>query len=156
MVTKTFRIKSDCGIGKTPIVDDFTNKEEGIRILKWNWEYASDSTLVQITRNTAEEVNEELKGQLSDGAFENYRVESVEEVKIQYQILLDNRDYNGQWEAYTISKDFAGDCEPNRIQFFNTPEEANKKKAELVEDNPNLDGLLTVVKCDQRGLELYI
>lgn len=156
MVTKTFRIKSDCQLGKTPVVDDFSNAKEGIRIMKWDWDYAYGCTLVQITRDTAGEVDEELRGQLSDGAFENHDVESVEEVKAQYKLTFDNRDYNGQFEDYTISGDFAGDCEPDRIQFYATRKEADDAKRGLIEANSNLaDGLL-VVKCDQRGTELYI
>lgn len=40
----------------------------------------NDFTLVRITRNTAEECERELDGQLSDGLFENVRTGEVVEV----------------------------------------------------------------------------
>ena len=41
----------------------------------------NDYTIVRITRNTAEECEAELNGQISDGIFENSRVGFIEEVK---------------------------------------------------------------------------
>lgn len=41
----------------------------------------NDYTIIKITRNTAEECEDELNGQLSDGFFENSRYGHVEEVK---------------------------------------------------------------------------
>ena len=38
-------------------------------------------TIIRITRNTSEECQEELEGQLSDGIFENSRVGVIEELK---------------------------------------------------------------------------
>ena len=40
----------------------------------------NDYSIVRITRNTAEECEDELHGQLSDGIFENSRVGFVEEI----------------------------------------------------------------------------
>ena len=41
----------------------------------------NDYSIVRITRNTAEECEAELNGQLTDGIFENSRVGFIEEVK---------------------------------------------------------------------------
>lgn len=41
---------------------------------------SNDYVIVNITRNTAEECEAELNGQLSDGLFENEKVEKVEEL----------------------------------------------------------------------------
>ena len=40
----------------------------------------NDYSIVRITRNTAEECQRELDGQISDGIFENYNVGEVEEI----------------------------------------------------------------------------
>lgn len=40
----------------------------------------NDYTIIRITRDTAEECEQELEGQLSDGAFENSRYGRVEEI----------------------------------------------------------------------------
>lgn len=40
----------------------------------------NDYSLVKITRNTAEECQKELDGQISDGIFENSRIGIVEEI----------------------------------------------------------------------------
>ena len=41
----------------------------------------NDYSIVRITRNTVEECEAELNGQLTDGIFENSRVGFIEEVK---------------------------------------------------------------------------
>lgn len=41
----------------------------------------NDYTIIRITRNTPEECQKELDGQISDGFFENSRVGIVEEIK---------------------------------------------------------------------------
>lgn len=62
--------------------DDFSTSDD-VRILEVE---NSDKTgtneysLVRITRNTAEECEEEFDGQLSDGIFENSRVGKIEEI----------------------------------------------------------------------------
>ena len=62
---------------------DFSDKEKGIRILEVE---NSDKTgtnaysIVRITRNTAEECEKELYGQISDGIFENSNVGEIEEI----------------------------------------------------------------------------
>ena len=40
----------------------------------------NDYSIIRITRNSAEECEEELEGQLSDGAFENANVGGIEEI----------------------------------------------------------------------------
>lgn len=41
----------------------------------------NDYTIVRITRNTAEECEAELNGQISDGIFENSNVGDIEEIE---------------------------------------------------------------------------
>ena len=41
---------------------------------------SNDYVIVTITRNTAEECEAELNGQISDGLFENEKVENIEEI----------------------------------------------------------------------------
>lgn len=63
-------------------VNDFS-KGENVRIIE---EQNSDITgtneysIIIITRNTGEECEQELWGQISDGIFENYWVGKVEEI----------------------------------------------------------------------------
>lgn len=40
----------------------------------------NDYSIIRITRDTAEECEDELNGQISDGLFENYKVGKIEEV----------------------------------------------------------------------------
>lgn len=40
----------------------------------------NDYSIIRITRNSSEECEEELHGQLSDGIFENFRVGKVVEI----------------------------------------------------------------------------
>lgn len=62
---------------------DFSDKEDGIRIIKVE---NSDQTgtneysIVRITRNNAQECEQELEGQLYDGIFENSQFGEVEEI----------------------------------------------------------------------------
>lgn len=63
---------------------DFSNDEVGVRIIEVD---NSDKTgtneysIIRITRNTAEECEDEFYGQLSDGVFENSRHGKIEEIK---------------------------------------------------------------------------
>lgn len=64
---------------------DWSNEEMGIRIievLNSDKTGTNEYSIVKITRNTAEECEDELDGQISDGAFENSRVGEVEEIEI--------------------------------------------------------------------------
>ena len=61
---------------------DFT-KDEDIRIIEvFNSDITNtnDYSIVKITRNTSQECEQELNGQVSDGIFENSRVGRIEEV----------------------------------------------------------------------------
>lgn len=62
---------------------DFSNNYDGIRILKLeNSDITGTNlyTVIHITRNTAEECQHELDGQISDGFFENSAVGKVVEI----------------------------------------------------------------------------
>ncbi len=62
---------------------DFSNEQEGKReldIANSDKTGTNDYTLIRITRDTAEECEDELHGQISDGVFENSNVGHVEEV----------------------------------------------------------------------------
>lgn len=63
--------------------NDFSNDAVGVRIIEVENEDktgTNEYSLVRITRNTAEECQDELDGQLSDGIFENSRTGKVVEV----------------------------------------------------------------------------
>lgn len=63
---------------------DWSCKEDGVRIFEadnFDKTGTHDYTVVRITRNTANECIDELRGQISDGYFENARVGGVVEVK---------------------------------------------------------------------------
>ena len=63
---------------------DFSNPNERVRILEiLNADVTgtNEYTVIKITRNSAEECEDELRGQLSDGYFENACVGKVEEIK---------------------------------------------------------------------------
>lgn len=51
---------------------DFSNEEQGKRIVNIQRSKKAGYIIVSIIRNTAEECVRELIGQLSDGIFENY------------------------------------------------------------------------------------
>lgn len=64
-------------------VYDFTSPEKGIRILSVensDKTGTNDYSIIRITRNTVEECECELQGQLSDGIFENSRIGLIEEI----------------------------------------------------------------------------
>ena len=68
---------------------DSTRKGLARRMAVWNFDVTGthDYSVVEITRNTIEECDDEFQGQLSDGFFENCRVGKIEEIKIeQYNI----------------------------------------------------------------------
>ena len=56
--------------GKTRIIEVLNSDQTG----------TNDYSIIRITRDTAEECQEELDGQLSDGIFENSRYGKVEEI----------------------------------------------------------------------------
>jgi hypothetical protein len=61
---------------------DYTDKGHTRRIEVINADKtgSNDYTVIRITRDSAEECEDELKGQLSDGVFENCKVGKIEEV----------------------------------------------------------------------------
>ena len=80
-VTRTWKVygaeghrqrESFCGSQKY----DFSENGK-VRILETG---TNDYSIVRITRQTAEECQEELDGQLSDGIFENSRFGKIEEI----------------------------------------------------------------------------
>lgn len=64
---------------------DFSNESDGVRIIdiqRADKTGTNDYVKVVITRNTFAECDDELKGQISDGLFENDRVGDVIEVGV--------------------------------------------------------------------------
>lgn len=62
---------------------DFSNETDGVRIIDVDCEDrtgTNEYVIVRITRNTAEECEQEFSGQLSDGLFENSRFGKIEEI----------------------------------------------------------------------------
>lgn len=62
---------------------DFSNKECGVRIIEVensDKTGTNDYSIIRISRNTYEECYDELKGQISDGIFENSRVGEIVEI----------------------------------------------------------------------------
>lgn len=51
-----------------------------IEVLNADKTNTNDYTIISITRNTAEECESELNGQISDGIFENSRTGAIEEI----------------------------------------------------------------------------
>ena len=61
---------------------DFSNETDGVRIIDVDCEDrtgTNEYVIVRITRNTAEECEQEFNAQLSDGLFENSRFGKIEE-----------------------------------------------------------------------------
>ena len=62
---------------------DWSNKADGVRIFEadnFDKTGTHDYSIIRITRNTWEECDEEMEGQISDGYFENSRVGKVVEI----------------------------------------------------------------------------
>lgn len=62
---------------------DFSNKENGIRIIDVDCEDRTNTNeyvIVRITRNNSEECESEFRAQVSDGLFENARIGKIEEI----------------------------------------------------------------------------
>ena len=63
---------------------DFSNDEVGVRIiavLNSDMTGTNEYSILKITRNTTEECERELDGQLSDGIFESSQVGRIEEIR---------------------------------------------------------------------------
>lgn len=64
-------------------VSDFSNEENGIRIieiLNSDKTGTNEYSIIRITRNTGDECEMELWAQIGDGVFENSRIGLVEEI----------------------------------------------------------------------------
>ena len=64
-------------------------------------------SMIAITRNSAEECDEELRAQLSDGFFENSRVGMIEELDGEELVRL----YHGQDKEFTFAGSVCDICE---------------------------------------------
>ena len=63
---------------------DFSNKENGIRIIDVDCEDRTNTNeyvIVRITREKEEDCEKEFWGQVSDGLFENARIGKTEKIK---------------------------------------------------------------------------
>lgn len=87
MTTRTWKVYGFDGhrqrISFNPSTRDDFSKGDDVRIIETinsDITGTNDYTLVRITRNTAEECENEFYGQLYDGIFENARHGKVEEV----------------------------------------------------------------------------
>lgn len=88
MVTRTWKVYGALGHRQRESFfesyrNDFSDTECGIRILEVlnsDKTGTNDFSIVKITRNTSEECEDELEGQLSDGIFENSRYGKVIEI----------------------------------------------------------------------------
>lgn len=63
--------------------NDFSNEIEGVRIIaveNCDMTGTNEYSIIRITRNTAEECELELWGQIDDGIFENSRTGKIEEI----------------------------------------------------------------------------
>lgn len=64
--------------------DDFSNEKDGVRIievLNSDVTGTNDYSIVKITRDTAEQCENEIFGQLTDGIFENSKIGKIEFIK---------------------------------------------------------------------------
>lgn len=62
---------------------DFSSEKDGTRIvevLNADKTGTNEYSILRITRDTLEQLERECAGQLSDGAFENYRIGKVEAI----------------------------------------------------------------------------
>lgn len=85
-MTKSFKIYGYNGhrqrqsFGKTESYDFSTNEVSRIiKIVREDVTKTNEYVILEITRDTEEEIKKELAGQLSDGFFENCRVGKIEE-----------------------------------------------------------------------------
>lgn len=92
-VTKTYKVygreghRQATSFGRS-VKWDWSGGNLGVRIFEaWNSDKTgtNDYTIIRITRNTAEECDRELDGQITDGYFENYYTGDVEDVTEEYK-----------------------------------------------------------------------
>lgn len=104
-MTKTYKINGK-NIGTGESVKYNWTEGDNVRIVevkRADQTGETDSIIVKITRNTAEECEAELNGQISDGLFENEKVEKVEELPIIKKILENGLEFN-YMEKYTLEE----------------------------------------------------
>ena len=104
-MTKTYKINGK-NIGTGESVRYNWTEDDNIRIVevkRADQTGETDSVIVKITRNTAEECEAELNGQISDGLFENEKVEKVEELPFIKKILGCGLEFN-YMEKYTLEE----------------------------------------------------
>lgn len=88
MVTKSYKVYGFLGHRQRESFNksykwDFS-EDDNVRIIEVensDKTGTNDYTIVRITRNTAEECEAELNGQISDGIFENSNVGDIEEIE---------------------------------------------------------------------------
>ena len=88
MISKSWKVYGKLGHRQresfNPSVDyDWSSKKDGIRkvsLLNADKTGTNEYTIIHITRNTGEECEAELEGQLSDGVFENCAIGAVIEI----------------------------------------------------------------------------
>lgn len=88
MVTKSWKVYGFLGHRQRESFNksykwDFS-EDDNVRIIEVENSDKTDTndyTIVRITRNTAEECEAELNGQISDGIFENSNVGDIEEIE---------------------------------------------------------------------------
>lgn len=88
MTTRTWKVYGDDGHRQresfnTSYKWDFSDDKCGVRIIEVensDKTGTNDYSIIRISRNTAEECYSELKGQISDGIFENSRVGEIVEI----------------------------------------------------------------------------
>ena len=87
-VTRTWKVYGNDGHRQRASFDesvkwDWSNKVDGVRIFEadnYDKTGTHEYSLIRITRNTYDECDEEMEGQICDGYFENCRVGKVVEI----------------------------------------------------------------------------
>lgn len=104
-MTKTYKINGkNIGTGESVRYDWTEGKNTRIvEVQRADRTGDNNSVIVTITRNTVEECEAELNGQISDGLFENEKVEKVEELPTIKKILENGLEFN-YMEKYTLEE----------------------------------------------------
>ena len=111
-VTRTWKVYGTDGhrqresFGKS-VKWDWSNEKDGVRIFEaYNYDKTGthDYSVIRITRNTWEECERELDGQISDGYFENSRVGKIIEITEGEKIIKVYRYYviDNYFTSYTV------------------------------------------------------
>lgn len=109
------------GNGKTRIIEVENADKTG----------TNDFSIIRITRDTAEECEEELEGQLFDGIFENSRTGKIEEIKDgenmkRYCVYFEDAETGAKSEIDIITVEngytpemYVEDCDKNGVEWGN-------------------------------------